>query len=476
MTTVCKAVTDFLTQCRQLVGDNYVLTDSADMAMYLADHRKRFTGAALAVVKPANTAELASLVSLCLKYRIPVVPQGGNTGLVLGSVPDQTGSAIVLSLSRMNRVRAVDAINNTMTVEAGCILQHVQQAADQANRLFPLSLASEGSCTIGGNLSTNAGGTAVLHYGNTRELCLGLEVVTPQGEIWSGLRGLRKDNTGYDLRDLYIGAEGTLGIITAAVVKLFPKPVSQLTALMAVSSIDQALTLLTLARSGSKAALLTAFELISAFSLELVAKHFPGKKVPFQGTTPYYVLLEFSSQESDEVSALALQALMENALEQDIIEDAVIATSLTEAKALWHLREAISSAQAAEGKNIKHDISIPISCIGEFITITDALMQQHFPDCRMVTFGHLGDGNLHYNVSAPPHIPVDLFLAQQAAVNRVVHDSVANFNGSISAEHGIGALKRDEITRYKSPVELQLMRTIKQALDPHHIMNPGKVL
>lgn len=467
---------DFLDQCRQLIGSSYVITDSNEMASYLTDYRQRYIGAAVAILKPATTEEIAAIVNLCAAHQIAIVPQGGNTGLVMGSVPDQTGRSVVLSLRRLNQVRQIDTINNTITVEAGCILQQVQHAADTVDRLFPLSLASEGSCTIGGNLSTNAGGTAVLHYGNCRALCLGLEVVTPQGEIWNGLRGLRKDNTGYDLRDLYIGAEGTLGIITAAVLQLFPKPKSRLTAFAAVSSVDAALELLHLARTNNKDAILSAFELISDYSLKLVKQHFSDLKHPILQSHPYYVLIEFSSQEEESISALALENLLTVASERNLVHDAVISTSLTQSNDLWALRESISDAQAVEGKNIKHDISLPISTIGAFIQQTDALLLQHFPGCRIVTFGHLGDGNLHYNVSAPKGASVDNFLLQQNAINRLVYDSVAQLNGSISAEHGLGMLKREEILRHKSAVEMYLMHRIKQALDPHNLMNPGKVL
>jgi FAD/FMN-containing dehydrogenase len=466
---------DFLDQCRKLIGANYVLTDSADTASYLTDWRRRFTGKALAVVKPATTDEVAAVVRLCNQFRVPIVPQGGNTGLVLGSVPDESGNAIVLSLTRMNRIRATDTINNTMTVEAGCILEHVQNAATEADRLFPLSLAAEGSCTIGGNLATNAGGTAVLRYGNTRELCLGLEVVTAQGQIWSGLGGLRKDNTGYDLRDLFIGAEGTLGIITAAVLKLFPQPRAQLTALAAMQTPDDALKLLSLAQAQCGATL-TGFELMSDFCLELVAKHFPQMRIPFQQNYPQYVLLELSDNESEDHANAMLESVISAALEQDIIQDAVVASSIAQSKALWNLREHIPLAQAEEGKNIKHDISVPISRIGDFIRATDVQLQQNFPGCRQVTFGHLGDGNLHYNVSPPENGSHDEFIEKQEAVNRVVHDSVHQFGGSISAEHGLGALKRDEIRRYKSDVEMNLMQVIKRALDPLDLMNPGKVI
>ncbi len=466
---------EFLDGCRAAVGAAYVLTDSADMAAYLTDWRRRFTGKALAVVKPSSTDEVAAVVRLCQQFRVPLVPQGGNTGLVLGSVPDDSGNAIVLSLTRLNRIRAIDTINNTMTVEAGCILEQVQNAAAEAQRLFPLSLAAEGSCTIGGNLATNAGGTAVLRYGNTRELCLGLEVVTPQGEIWSGLRGLRKDNTGYDLRDLFIGAEGTLGVITAAVLKLFPQPQAQLTALAAMRTPDDALALLSIAQKKCGATL-TGFELMSDFCLQLVAKHFPPMRLPFPRSYVQYVLLELSDSESQEHANTMLEELITEALEQGMIEDAAVASSIAQSKALWNLREHIPLAQAEEGKNIKHDISVPISRIGEFIRVTDMLLAENFPGCRMVTFGHLGDGNLHYNVSPPEHDPADAFIACQTDINRIVHDSVQSFGGSISAEHGLGALKRDEVLRYKSDVEMRLMRTLKQALDPSGLMNPGKVI
>lgn len=466
---------DFLDQCRAALGDSHVLTHDADMAGYLMDWRRRFTGKALAVVRPANTDEVAAIVRLCNQFRVPVVPQGGNTGLVLGSVPDESGTAIVMSLTRLNRIRSVDTINNTMTVDAGCILQQIQQAAADAGRLFPLSLAAEGSCTIGGNLSTNAGGTAVLRYGNTRDLCLGLEVVTAQGDVWNGLRGLRKDNTGYDLRDLFIGAEGTLGIITGAVLKLFPQPQAQLTALAAMRTPDDALKLLSMAQEECGAAL-TGFELMSDFCLQLVAKHFPQLRLPFPQSYPQYVLLELSDSESEEHANDMLEALITDALEQEIIQDAAVASSIAQSKSLWNLREHIPLAQAEEGKNIKHDISVPISRIGEFIRATDVLLQARFPGCRMVTFGHLGDGNLHYNVSPPAQDPGDALIAHQAAINRVVHDSVHQFGGSISAEHGLGALKRDEVRPYKSDVELSLMRTLKQAFDPLNLMNPGKVL
>jgi D-lactate dehydrogenase (cytochrome) len=466
--------TDFLSQCQSAIGNAQVLTGT-DMAGYLTDWRGRFTGNALAVLRPGNTDEVATLIKLCQQFKVPVVPQGGNTGLVVGSVPDASGTAVVLSLSRLNHIRDIDPQNNTVTVEAGCLLQQVQEHAAQHERLFPLSLASEGSCTIGGNLSTNAGGTAVLRYGSMRELTLGLEVVNAQGEIWNGLRTLRKDNTGYDLRDIFIGAEGTLGIITAAVLKLYAQPKARITALLAMESPQQALTLLSLTQVQCGAHL-TGFELMSDFCLQLVKRHSPQLPFPFQTRHAQYVLIELSDQESEAHAMTMLENVVGCALEKNIINDAVVANSLAQSITMWQLREHISMAQAAEGKNIKHDIALPVSSIAEFITDTDALLQKQFPGCRMVTFGHLGDGNLHYNVSAPAEKSDEEFLQQQAAVNLCVHDNVHKYNGSISAEHGLGALKREEIKRYKSDVELNMMMAIKRAFDPHNLMNPGKVL
>ncbi|RFP13690.1 MULTISPECIES: FAD-binding oxidoreductase [unclassified Duganella] len=466
---------DFLTHCRSVVGDAFVLDMPADMAPFLTDWRGRFTGKALAVLRPASVDQVAALVRACAQWRVALVPQGGNTGLVLGSVPDASGSAVVLSLARLNTIRQVDPVNRTMTVDAGCILQQVQEAAAAAGCLFPLSLAAEGSCTIGGNLSTNAGGTAVLRYGNTRELCLGLEVVTPQGEIWSGLRGLRKDNTGYDLRDLFIGAEGTLGIITGAVLKLYPQPKASITALAALPSPAHALQLLNLMQDHCGSSL-TGFELMSRYCLELVAQQFPSLPKPFAAPHPQYVLLELSSSESEQHAVGLLEQAIGAALERDVISDAVVANSVAQSAGLWQLREHIPLAQAKAGKNIKHDISLPVSSIADFIAATGPLLEAAFPGCQLVCFGHLGDGNLHYNVAPPDDISNEDFLANQDKVNRVVHDSVVGFGGSISAEHGIGALKRDELAHYKSAVELNMMRAIKAALDPLGIMNPGKIL
>ena len=466
---------DFLAACRELLGDTHVLTEAGDMAPFLTDWRDRFTGVALAVLRPGSVEQVSAIMRACSQWAIPVVPQGGNTGLVLGSIPDASGTAVVLSLARLNTIRQIDPVNRTITVDAGCILQTIQEAATAAGCLFPLSLAAEGSCTIGGNLATNAGGTAVLRYGNTRELCLGLEVVTPQGEVWSGLRGLRKDNTGYDLRDLYIGAEGTLGVITGAVMKLYPQPKASITALAALASPGHALRLLSLMQDHCGASL-TGFELMSHYCLQLVAGQFPQLPRPFAQPHGQYVLLELSSSQSEAHAIELLEASIGAALENELIEDAVVASSVAQSEGLWQLREHIPLAQAQAGKNIKHDISLPISRIADFIAVTDVALEAAFPGCQLVCFGHLGDGNLHYNVAPPAGMTDRDFLANQDAINRIVHDQVHGFGGSISAEHGVGALKKADLARYKSPLELQLMRAVKQALDPQNIMNPGKIL
>jgi FAD/FMN-containing dehydrogenase len=394
----------------------------------------------------------------------------------VGSTPDATGTQVVLSLQRMNRVRALDSANLTITVDAGCILQSVQDTCEGAGFLFPLSMASEGSCTIGGNLGTNAGGTQVVRYGNTRELCLGLEVVTAQGEIWNGLTGLRKDNTGYDLRHLFIGSEGTLGVITGATMRLYPLPESQLTAMAAVPSLDAAVELLGLAHQHLNAGL-TGFEVMGQFALSLVVKHFPQQRVPFYENTPYCVVLENSDHESEAHSRKQFERLLEVAVESGCVTDAVVAESLTQARALWHIRESIPLAQAQEGLNIKHDISVAVSRIPEFVRLTDAQLQQAYPGVRLVNYGHLGDGNLHYNVQAPEGTYAEVFLkTQEAGINALVYEAVDRFHGSISAEHGIGSLKRDKLEQHKSPVALQAMRAIKAALDPHNVLNPGRVV
>jgi FAD/FMN-containing dehydrogenase len=468
-----------LDQLRQICGPTNVLTHedpATDLSPWEQDWRKRVRGRALAVVRPGDTEQVAAVVKACAAAGTPIVPQGGNTGLVVGGVPNGTGTQIVLSMTRMNAVRAIDPANLTITVEAGCVLQNLQAAAEAAGFLFPLSLGAEGSCTIGGNLGTNAGGTQVVRYGNTRELCLGLEVVTAQGEVWHGLSGLRKDNTGYDLRNLMIGSEGTLGIITAATMKLYPQPAAQLTAWAAVPSMEAAVQLLGLAhrRLGPG---LTGFEVMGQFALSLVDKHYPQLRVPLWQETPWCVLLENSDSESESHARGQFEALLEAALEQGCVTDAVVAENLTQAKGLWHIRESITMAQATEGLNIKHDISIPVSRIPDFVAETDALLAQNVPGVRMVDFGHLGDGNLHYNVQAPEGADGQAFLREfEDKVNTLVFDQVKRFGGSISAEHGVGEQKVHKLPHYKEPTALAMMRAVKKALDPQNILNPGRVL
>jgi FAD/FMN-containing dehydrogenase len=468
-----------LEQLRQIVGTSNVLTHddpATDLIAWEQDWRRRERGRALAVVRPANTPEVAAVVKACAAAGVSMVPQGGNTGMVVGSTPDASGTQVVLSLTRMNKVRALDAGNLTITVDAGCVLQSIQESCEQAGFLFPLSLGSQGSCTIGGNLGTNAGGTQVVRYGNTRELCLGLEVVTAQGEVWNGLTGLRKDNTGYDLRHLFIGSEGTLGVISAATMKLYPMPKAQLTAYAAVPSLEAAVQLLGLAHQHLSAGL-TGFEVMGQFALSLVAKHYPQQRVPFWKESPFCVVLENSDNESEAHARACFERLLEAAMEQGCVSDAVVAESMAQAKALWHIRESIPLAQAEEGLNIKHDISIAVSRIPEFVRVTDALLQQQFAGARLVNYGHLGDGNLHYNVQAPEGGDAADFLnKQEQTINALVYESVDRFNGSISAEHGVGSLKVEKLEHHKSPVALGLMRAIKQALDPQNRMNPGRVI
>ncbi len=479
-----------LDDLRHLVGAANVFTE--DLAAWEQDWRQRARGRALAVVQPASTAEVAQVVKRCADYRaahpdsgLALVPQGGNTSLNGGSVPDDSGRQLVLSLKRMNAVRALDAANLTMTAEAGCILQNLQETAANAGLLFPLSLAAEGSCTLGGNLGTNAGGTQVVRYGNARDLCLGLEVVTAQGDVWHGLGGLRKDNTGYDLRDLLVGSEGTLGIITAATLKLYPMPAAQLTAWAALPSLEAAVRLLALAHQHLGPGL-TGFEVMEQFSLSLVARHFPAMRQPFHAEpsnpggppgAPWHVLLENSDHESEAHARDRFEHLMELAMEDGCVADAVVAESLAQARQLWHVRESIPLAQVKEGPNIKHDISVPISRVVDFVRDTDAALQRLVPGVRMVNFGHLGDGNLHYNVQAPLGVPAAEFMARhEPDVNRLVYDAVTRHGGSISAEHGIGAFKRDYLPDYKPAVALEMMRAVKRALDPLGVLNPGRVV
>lgn len=469
------APSSLIEQLRACVGAAHVRTEG-DLSAWEQDWRKRVRGKSLAVVLPGNAEEVAAVVQACAAAGTAIVPQGGNTGLVCGSVPDGSGTQVVLSLTRMNKVRSIDKDNLTMTVDAGCVLQAVQEAAEAAGLLLPLSLAAEGSCTIGGNLATNAGGTQVVRYGNARELCLGLEVVTAQGEIWNGLSGLRKDNTGYDLRDLFIGSEGTLGIITGATLKLYPAPKASLTAWAAVPSMEAAVRLLGLAHRHLGAGL-TGFEVMGQFALSLVARHFTQMRVPFVDSSPYCVLLENADHESMEHARAAFERLLETALEDGCVADAVVAENLAQAHQLWHIRESIPLAQAEEGLNIKHDISVAVSRIPAFCAETDALLQREIPGVRLVNFGHLGDGNLHYNVQAPEHGDPAAFLAEQEErVNTLVYDQVARHGGSISAEHGIGELKVGKLPHYKPAVALKMMKAIKGALDPHNRLNPGRVV
>ncbi|ACB33785.1 FAD linked oxidase domain protein [Leptothrix cholodnii SP-6] len=464
-----------LAALRQCLGAEQVLCDG-DLSAYEIDRRRRYHGRALAVLRPGSTDEVAQVLRLAAAHGVAVVTQGGNTGLVGGSVPDASGAQLLLSLQRLNRVRRLDAANLTLTVEAGCILQAAQEAAASADLLLPLSLAAEGSCTVGGNLATNAGGVQVLRYGNARELCLGLEVVTPHGEIWDGLRGLRKDNTGYDLRDLYIGSEGTLGVITAAVLRLYPQPRAVLTALATCATLEDCLNLLQRAQARSGATL-TAFEVMNAQSLALVQQHFAAAALPSMPAAPWTVLLEVSDARNEQHAATLLESLLADAVAAGLIDDALVAQSLTQSRTFWRLRETIPLAQAADGLNIKHDIALPVSRIPAFVVQADAAVQAQCPGARSVNFGHLGDGNLHYNVMAPAGVaPAEFLVANEDAVNRRVYDLVNAHGGSISAEHGIGVLKRDELLRHQSPVALALMQRIKAALDPQGLMNPQRLL
>ncbi len=458
-----------------IVGPNACVTDASAMAPYLHEERGLYHGKAAMVVRPANTAEVAAIVSACAAAKIPIVPQGGNTGLCGGAAPHEDASEVILNLGRMNKVRAIDPVNFTMTVDAGCILADIQAVAEKNDCLFPLSLAAEGSCQIGGNLATNAGGINVLRYGNARDLALGLEVVLPDGRIWNGLRSLGKDNTGYALRQLFVGAEGTLGIITAAVLKLFPRPRETATALCAISELDAVSQLLNRARALSGDAV-TAFELIPRIGLEMLTKHVAGCSDPFDAPHPWYVLIELSTSRPDAAVRATFDKLLESAFEDGTLADAVIAESLEQTKGLWRLRESLPEAQKFEGGSIKHDVSVPVSLVPAFISQGMAAIAEHFPGARPVPFGHVGDGNVHFNVSQPPGADKAAYLAQWEDMNRTIHDIVVGMNGSISAEHGIGRLKVGEMQHYKHPVELDLMRRVKQALDPNNLMNPGKVI
>ena len=465
---------DLVTELRQLLGERNVLIAADDVAPYCTDWRGRYSGSALCVALPGNTDEVAAVVRACVAAGVagvPMVPQGGNTGLCGGATPQ--GGEVVVNLRRMNRIRGIDPDNNSITVDAGCTLHAVQEAAKAADRLFPLSLAAEGSATIGGNLATNAGGVQVLRYGNARELTLGIEVVLADGRIWNGLRALRKDNTGYDLKHLFIGAEGTLGLITAATLKLFPLPRAQATAWVAVPDPAAAVSLLGRLRDAAGDNV-TAFEIVGRAGLELVLRHIPNARDPLPGKPAWQVLIELSGAR-DDLSATLEQALQEAAAD-GLVDDAALAASEAQTAALWALRENVSEAQKIEGVSIKHDIAVPVSRIAEFIARADLALAAAFPAVRIVCFGHIGDGNLHYNQSKPDAQSNSEFIEQTEAVNRIVHDLVHQLGGSISAEHGLGQLKREEVLRYKSATEMDMMRAVKQALDPRGLMNPGKLL
>ena len=462
----------FLEALSARLGPARVLTEEADLAGHLVEERGLYRGQALALVRPRSTEEVALVAAECNRASVPLVVHSGNTGLVGGGVPF---GGIVLSTERLDRVRELDAVNATITVEAGCILKSVNDAANAADLTFPLSLPSEGSCRIGGNLGTNAGGTGVLRYGNARDLVLGLEVVLADGRVWNGLKGLRKDNSGYDLKHLFVGSEGTLGIITAAVLKLFPKPHAKTTAFIACPTARSALDAFARLRQGAGDTL-TAFELLPRFAIDIVMKHGRGAVRPLAGDHAWYALVELSSPDREADLQGRLETVLGDAIEAGVVEDATIGASEAQNQALWHLREALSEAQGREGGSIKHDVSVPVSRVADFIETASAACEAAMPGVRVLPFGHVGDGNIHFNLAQPVGMDRAAFLGEWERFNRIVHDIVASMNGSIAAEHGIGLIKRDELTRYKDPVALELMRTLKQALDPANILNPGKVV
>ena len=471
-----------MARLRDIVGDAGLVTEADALQPFLAEQRGNYRGRSALCIRPATTEETAQVVGLLYEAGVPMVPQGGNTGLCGGAVAAESGDQVLINLGRMNRVRAIDPENYTITVEAGCILADVQAAALAADRLFPLSLAAEGSCQIGGNLSTNAGGTQVLRYGNARELVFGLEVVLPDGRVLDTLRGLRKDNTGYDLRHLFCGAEGTLGILTAAVLKLFPRPREQVTAILAVPSLHDAISVLSRARAETGDAI-TGCEFISRTALDMVLRHVPGSRDPLAGRHDLYILLEATStaeprQGQRPGGALREQVehLLEVCSEAGWIDDAVIAQNAAQSAAFWRLRESISDSQKPEGASMKHDVAVPVSCVATFVVEASRLVQEALPGLRVVAFGHIGDGNIHFNLSQPVGASPQAFMAERDRISAIVHDLAVSMNGSFSAEHGIGRLKRDELRRYRSLVELETMRAIKAALDPKGLMNPGKVL
>ncbi|MBN9044453.1 MAG: FAD-binding oxidoreductase [Rhizobiales bacterium] len=458
-----------------IVGEKNALTAAEDIAPYLTEQRDLYHGRTALVLRPGSTEEVAGIMKLATETKTPVVPQGGNTGLVGAQQPDESGTAIILSLGRMNRIRALYPVGNLVTAEAGVILKNLQDAAEKAGQLFPLSLGAEGSCQIGGNLGSNAGGTAVLAYGNMRELCLGLEVVLPTGEILNDLRYVKKDNTGYDLKDLFIGAEGTLGVITAAVLKLFPQPKGKGVAYAGLRSPEDALRLFQLAGEHAGPSL-TGFELMPRIGVEFTIRHVQGVRDPLESPHDWYVLIDISSSRSEEDARTTLETILGEAFEADIIQDAAIAESVAQAQMFWKMREEMSWAQKPEGGSIKHDVSVPVASIPAFIREAGTAVEAMVPGVRLVCFGHIGDGNLHFNVSQPVGMDKEAYLAYWHDMNHCVHSIVMRYNGSFSAEHGIGQLKREELAFFKPPAALDLMRRIKAAFDPAGIMNPGKVL
>uniref|UniRef100_A0A7C1P0J2 FAD-binding oxidoreductase n=1 Tax=Agrobacterium albertimagni TaxID=147266 RepID=A0A7C1P0J2_9HYPH len=472
---VTMSLADRLRAFVDIVGEANALTATADIKPYLTENRGLYHGASPLVLKPSSTAEVSAILKLASETSTSIVPVSGRTGLVGGQVPREDGQDVLLSLERMNRIREVDPVADVIVADGGAILADVQKAAEAHDRLFPLSLGSEGSCRIGGNLATNAGGTAVLAYGNMRQLCLGLEVVLPTGEIWDGLRRLKKDNSGYDLRDLFIGAEGTLGVITGAVLKMVPRPRGRQVAYVGLASPEAALQLFEKAsqRCGSA---LTGFELMPRIGIEFTTKHIAGVRDPLTSVHPWYALVDISASDSAETAETMMQELLAEAFESGLVSDAAIASSLAQQNAFWHLRESMSEAQRPEGGSIKHDVSVPVSRIPAFLAEADAAVHALMPDARICAFGHLGDGNIHYNISQPVGADKAAFIARWREVNAVVHAVVHRHTGSISAEHGVGQLKRDELAASRPAIETQLMRRIKQAFDPAGIMNPGKVI
>ncbi|MDR6756178.1 FAD/FMN-containing dehydrogenase [Mycoplana sp. BE70] len=466
---------DLISRFSAITGEKFALTDASAVAPYLVETRGIFHGTTPLVLRPGSVGEISEILKLATATDTAIVPQGGNTGHVAGQIPREGAADVVLSLSRLNRIRDVDPVGNVIVVDAGCVLADIQKAAEAAGRLFPLSLGSEGTCQIGGNLSSNAGGTAVLAYGNARQLCLGLEVVLPTGEVWDGLRRLKKDNTGYDLRDLFIGAEGTLGVITGAVMKLVPRPAGHEVAFAGLRSVADTLALFELASQRCGEAL-TGFELVPRIGIDFASRHIPGVRDPLQTRHDWYALIDVSTSVSDEAAREMIEALLADAIEKELVQDAVIAASGEQRRALWHMRESLSLAQRPEGGSIKHDVSVPVSSIPAFMAEADDAVTAVIPGARICAFGHMGDGNIHYNISQPVGADKQAFLDRWKDVSAVVHGIVLKFGGSISAEHGIGQLKRDELAEIRAPIEIDLMRRIKHAFDPAGIMNPGKVL